>query len=210
MTGTPVVIDVDEATQLIDLVEVLATLPPTPDRALDPYLDAAARCLDRYGLRHTTVQDIATEAGVARSTVYRTVGSLDDVLRTLMLRQIHRFLAAIPELIVGKSGPQALVDTIAVFIEGARTGPVLRKDLAEDPEGVGASLQRHFPDLLAQEVAWIAPMLAAGMQLELIAEHDPAQLAEWIGRIVVSLLLLPTEGDLRAFLGVLLLPALTR
>lgn len=210
MSQLPVVIDADEATQLLDLVDVLASLPPAPDPSLDPYLDATARCLDRYGLAHTSVQDVAAEAGVSRSTVYRVAGTLDDLLQALMLRQVHRFLAAIPKLIVGKSGPDALVDTIATFIEGARAGPVLRKDLAEDPEGVGASLHRHFPDLLGQLTAWMAPMFEAGMQLELVAERDAALLAEWIARIAVSLILHPPQGDLRGFLAEVLVPALER
>lgn len=42
---------------------------------LDEVLDAAYGCLTRYGVRRTTMDDIATTMGVARSAVYQYVRS---------------------------------------------------------------------------------------------------------------------------------------
>ena len=56
-------------------------LPPPPDAALDPYLDAAAACFARHGISRSAVADIAKEMGVSRTTVYRQVGSIDNVVR---------------------------------------------------------------------------------------------------------------------------------
>ena len=43
-------------------------VPAVPPPTLDPYLDAAARCFARHGLRRTRVTDIADEVGVSRVT----------------------------------------------------------------------------------------------------------------------------------------------
>ncbi|MFI6493152.1 TetR/AcrR family transcriptional regulator [Streptomyces sp. NPDC050564] len=50
---------------------------------LDEVLDAAYDCLTRYGVRRTTMDDIASAMGVSRSAVYQYVRSKDDVFRRL-------------------------------------------------------------------------------------------------------------------------------
>src|SRR3546814_4780239 len=65
-------------------------LPTLPSPALDPYLDAAARCFVRHGLRRTRVTDIADDVGVSRVTVYRQVGTVEDAARLLLARELDR------------------------------------------------------------------------------------------------------------------------
>ena len=43
-------------------------------------LDAARRCVDRWGLGKLTIDDVATEAGVSRATLYRLFPGGMDVL----------------------------------------------------------------------------------------------------------------------------------
>lgn len=53
---------------------------------LDEVLDAAYDCLTRYGVRRTTMDDIASTMGVSRSAVYQYVRSKDDAFRQLAAR----------------------------------------------------------------------------------------------------------------------------
>ncbi|MFI7412978.1 TetR/AcrR family transcriptional regulator [Streptomyces sp. NPDC049627] len=53
---------------------------------LDEVLDAAYDCLTRYGVRRTTMDDIALRMGVSRSAVYQYVRSKDDAFRKLAAR----------------------------------------------------------------------------------------------------------------------------
>ncbi|MGV9412552.1 TetR/AcrR family transcriptional regulator [Nocardia sp. NPDC003693] len=55
------------------------------DRTAD-VLDATQRCLLRYGVRRTTMDDIAAETGVSRSAVYQYVRGKDDAVRRLTER----------------------------------------------------------------------------------------------------------------------------
>ncbi|MGV9263748.1 TetR/AcrR family transcriptional regulator [Kitasatospora sp. NPDC003701] len=56
---------------------------------LDEVLDAAYTCLTRYGVRRTTMDDIAGTMGVSRSAVYQYVRGKDDAFRQLGER-LHR------------------------------------------------------------------------------------------------------------------------
>ena len=73
---------------MLPLPVLEAGLPPAPPAELDPYLDAAARCLARHGIGRTSVQDVARELGVNRATVYRQVGTVEDMVRLLVAREL--------------------------------------------------------------------------------------------------------------------------
>jgi AcrR family transcriptional regulator len=49
-------------------------------------LDATQRCLARYGVRRTTMDDIAGEMGMSRSAVYQYVRNKQDAVRQLSAR----------------------------------------------------------------------------------------------------------------------------
>lgn len=49
-------------------------------------VDAAIRVLARYGVRRTTMNDIAAEAGVVRQTLYNVYANKDEVLRAAVRR----------------------------------------------------------------------------------------------------------------------------
>ena len=57
------------------------SLPGPPPASLDPVLDATVECIARHGLAKTSLSDIARELGVAPSTVYRKVGSVENAAR---------------------------------------------------------------------------------------------------------------------------------
>ncbi|MGW5425373.1 TetR/AcrR family transcriptional regulator [Streptomyces sp. NPDC003943] len=59
---------------------------------LDEVLDAAYDCLTRYGVRRTTMDDIAATMGVSRSAVYQYVRNKDDAFRRLAARLHARAL----------------------------------------------------------------------------------------------------------------------
>lgn len=61
--------------------------PVDDDEARRRLLDAAEVCYERRGVSRTTVDDIAKEALVHRTTVYRYFGTRDDVLAFVLLRE---------------------------------------------------------------------------------------------------------------------------
>ncbi|MBW8484863.1 TetR/AcrR family transcriptional regulator [Actinomadura parmotrematis] len=61
---------------------------------LDEVLDAAYACLELYGARRTTMDDIARRAGMSRSAVYQYVRNKDDAFRRLAERLHEQALGA--------------------------------------------------------------------------------------------------------------------
>ena len=47
-------------------------------------LDAAVRVFSRYGVKRTTMNDLAREAGISRQTLYNAFRNKDDILRALI------------------------------------------------------------------------------------------------------------------------------
>jgi AcrR family transcriptional regulator len=64
----------------------------TADQLERRMVDAALRCVERWGLAKTTLDDIAREAGVSRATVYRVFpGGKERLVETVMQLEIGRF-----------------------------------------------------------------------------------------------------------------------
>ncbi|QDQ15412.1 TetR/AcrR family transcriptional regulator [Streptomyces spectabilis] len=72
---------------------------------LPEVLDATYACLSRYGVRRTTMDDIAREMGVSRSAVYQYVRGKDDAVRRLVLRLHDRALARAEAAAVAAAPP---------------------------------------------------------------------------------------------------------
>lgn len=197
-----------------DPAEVLAfpvlseRLPLPPDPALNPLLDAAARCLARHGISKTTLSDIAREMGVAPSTVYRKVGSVDNVTMLVFAREAQRFLERVPATLASATGPRAITTLMADAIQTLADDPVAAKVLRDEGDWMGRMVTRQLDHLLAQGVDIAAPLLAATMAAGLVRTRDPEQLAHWLLRIALAALVAPPPGDLQAALDDLLLPVL--
>jgi AcrR family transcriptional regulator len=189
--------------------ELLRGLPDDPPSSLDPYLDAATRCFVRHGIERTTVQDVAAEMGFNRATIYRQVGTMEQQIRLLAARDIRRHLASIPARVAGLNGPGLMVELAAIGVEDARAHPVLAKILADEPRLVGTILERHIGKVRDQVVPVLASLCQSGMDSGQLAPMDPVVLASWIVRIVVTLVVLEPEAELRAYLRELLVPALS-
>jgi len=187
----------------------LAAGVPAPPPSLDPFLDAAATCFARHGVRRTSVQDVARELKVDRTTVYRQVGNVDRMVRLLMARELHGLLGALPDSLLGLQGPAVIVDLLATVVAYGRNHPVLAKVLADEPELIGPFLVTEGPAMLEQIAALIAPILGAAMANGELAQRDPDAIAQLLVRITLSFLLAPPPGDLSDVLAELLVPALT-
>lgn len=74
---------------------------------LDEVLDAAYDCLTRYGVRRTTMDDIATTMGVSRSAVYQYVRNKDDAFRKLARRLHTQALERAEQAAAAPDAPQA-------------------------------------------------------------------------------------------------------
>lgn len=195
--------------EALPLRSLVKGLPPPPPASLDPYLDAAAACFARHGIRRTSPQDVAAELKVNRTTVYRQVGNVESMLRLLSARELHRLLGEVHRAIVGGTtfGPETVVDVLVGVVELVRTHPVVSKILADERELIGLGLD-DVPEMLGRIAATLVPPLEAAMDAGLIARRDPIVVAEWLARVGGSAVVAPPPGDLAEFFRVFIVPVL--
>jgi AcrR family transcriptional regulator len=192
--------------EVIDLPLLAGQLPGLPPGALDPVLDAAVEVIARHGLSKASISDIARELGVAPSTVYRKVGSVDHAVTLVMAREGHRLLVRMPDVIAGVEGPRVITVFLAECIETSRNHPMIGKILRDEVDIVGRVATRRIEESMERSAQTGAPLLAAAMDSGHVRRQDPMALAHWIARISLVCLLAPPPGDLLAALDALLLP----
>ncbi|GAB4586517.1 TetR/AcrR family transcriptional regulator [Nocardia sp. IFM 10818] len=178
------------------------------DAIEDRILDAALVQFEQVGVKKTTIEDIARKADVDRVTVYRRIGSRDDVVRAVTGREVGRLLDELKEI---PARHQTLEDLIAgIFVTVLtrwRNHPLVERMLALEPD-------RLLPQLTTEGGAFFTMSVAATTEILRTALRDrgfsePADLATRVEvgcRIVHSLILQPigttdldSEAELTAF-----------
>jgi len=77
-------------------------------------LDAAVRMFSRYGVKRTSMADLAQEAGISRQTLYNAYKNKDDVLRALIRSYTEDALSAIES---GLANAQDLGDQLDIVFD---------------------------------------------------------------------------------------------
>ncbi|WP_091099252.1 TetR/AcrR family transcriptional regulator [Nonomuraea pusilla] len=98
----------------------------TSNRHNERVLDAARECVLAYGVRRTTLTDVARRAGVSRMTIYRRWPDVRTLVADLMTREWVRVVAELDTS-----------DPVRAIVEGVRrlrAHPLLRKIVEADPE----------------------------------------------------------------------------
>ena len=155
--------------------------------------DATLRCVARWGVTKTTLEDVAREAGVGRATIYRTFqGGKGHVLRAVLTRETTRFLAEVEAAIAGADGLEDVV--VAGVTSAARQlagHEALQYLLAHEPDVVlpHVAFQR-MGDLFDVVAAFADPHLARFLPDR---EHR-ARAAEWLARVVLTYVFNPVDG----------------
>jgi AcrR family transcriptional regulator len=197
---------VDAAISLPDLAR---RLPPPPAGELGPCLDAAATCLARHGLSRTSMADIAREMGVSRSTVYRQIGSVENAAWLLLSRDLHAFYGTLPQMFAEADGPEVITRPLAALLRRAWDNPVLAKVLRDEPDFVGRAVTAYAGPMIEQGAQMLAPLYQGLMDTGRIRRQDPLDLAHWLLRVFMMLMIAPPPANVDDLLDGMLLPALT-
>ena len=86
-------------------------------------LGATAECVARYGIRKTTMVDVASKSGVAKATLYNHFRTKDDVLAAVVEQQVADLVGAC----VTTASSTGLVDALAHVAHVLGEHPALRK-----------------------------------------------------------------------------------
>ena len=165
--------------------------PTSVDDARDRLVDAAEACFTRFGVAKTTLEDIATKAGVSRATVYRYFeGGRDEIILGVVLREGREFLESLGlrvqrEQTLGDAIVEGVLYTVAAVRKNDHLALLFAPDVAGHTTsiaGASAALYELTQDFLRPifEQARTAGQLRDGI----IAEDA----AEFVLRMILSLL----------------------
>ena len=156
-------------------------------------VDATLRCIARWGVGKTTLDDVARQAGCSRATVYRMVPGGKDGLMDLVCRvEGERFFAGIAERLEGAEDLESLlVLGMAEAGRRIRNHSALCYLLAHEPEQIVPRLAFGRRDeVLVAAGEFAEPWLARWLP----EPGEAARAAEWITRLVLSYSACPADG----------------
>jgi AcrR family transcriptional regulator len=155
-------------------------------------VDAALRCVARWGVAKTTLDDVAREAGCGRATLYRLFpGGRDALWDAVMAAEAQRFFAGLADRARAEHSLEDVLVGLVTEAARALTGhAALQFLLLHEPEAVLPHLAFYRGNGVLHRVsAVIAPLLAPWLVVS-DAETAP-RAAEWLARMVISYLTSP-------------------
>ncbi|MEU7819685.1 TetR/AcrR family transcriptional regulator [Catellatospora sp. NPDC049133] len=152
---------------------------PSGRRVEDLVLDAARDCVLAYGVRRTTVTDVARRAGVSRMSVYRRWPDVQSLVADLMSREWHRVIVDAARQAAAADGPlrARLVTQSVTAAATLRVHPLLRKILEVDPEILLPYMLDRRGAGQEEMLGFLIEMIAAGQAEGSVRAGDPARLA---------------------------------
>ena len=181
------------------MVSVTQAQVPDPLTLRDRLLAATYRCVSRFGLGKTTIEDVAKESGLSRATIYRQFpGGRDELLLETVGWELANYFTDLGDHVRDAPDLAELLERgLAYAHRSVADHVVLRKILDTEPE-------RLLP-LLTVESAKIMPFIADFLYPYLVREADAGRLragvdvdgaAEYLARCILMLINAPGRWDL--------------
>lgn len=186
------------ATSIADLMPLLLSDPGTLDSVADGVddglLDAARSAFLDFGIRRTSMGEIARRAGISPATLYRRYRTKDDLVAAIALREARRFLVGLDQSIdIDAPADEQLADGVVVLAQRFRNQPLLNRIKATEPESVLPRLTSEGAPMIELGTAYLVDRVRRIQARGGLDAFDPEPLAEIVTRLVHSLSLTPCD-----------------
>jgi TetR/AcrR family transcriptional regulator len=153
-------------------------------------LDAAGRCIVRRGNAQIRMAEVADEAGVSRSTVYRYFSNRDEVVLGLMLARVDTALGDLVRSLRHPDDPaRSLPEMVLARVESVAGNPLNEALFAAESTAVPAALEMGSEPIVELLLAHYEPLLQRWKRARrLYADLDPRSIVEWIHTTTLFLL----------------------
>ncbi len=153
-------------------------------------LDAAGRCIVHRGNTQFRMGEVADEAGVSRSTVYRYFPGRDDVLLGLILARVDRALGESVRSLADPDDPaRSVPEMVLARVESVDGDPLNEALFAAESTAVASALEKGSEPIVATLLRHYEPLLnrwkSAG---RLHADLDPRSVVQWLHATALFLL----------------------
>src|SRR5271155_3443748 len=175
--------------------------PTSADEARERILAAAERCIDRHGIRKTTMDDVACEVGLSRPSVYRYFADRDD----LLIELITRHARARKSISRQSSLPDRIVETVLYTAEHGRRDPLTRHVIDPDATSLGRRMIASGTTEMIRAEMWDPVLDAALANNELPPGLPRSDIHLWLGNVTLMVMrgLEDGDGDLRRYRSIL-------
>jgi AcrR family transcriptional regulator len=182
------------------------TAPTSTDDARERILAAAERCIDRHGIRKTTMDDVACEVGLSRPNVYRYFADRDDLLIELMTRHARALLARARKSI-SRQGSLAdqIVEKVLYTADQGRRDPLTRHVIDPDGTSLGRRMIASGTSEMCRAEMWNPLLDAAVANNELPPGLPRADIHLWLSNVAKMVMrgLEEGDGDVRRYRSIL-------
>src|ERR1700756_3870492 len=182
------------------------TAAASTDDARERILAAAERCIERHGIRKTTMDDVASEVGLSRPSVYRYFADRDDLLVELITRHSRALLERARKSISRQSSlPDQIVESVLYTAEHARRDPPTRHVIDPDGTSLGRRMNASGTTEMMRAEMWDPVLDAALANNELPPGLPRSDIHLWLGNVtfVVMRGLEDGDGDVRRYRSIL-------
>ena len=139
-----------------------------------------------FGVRRTTMAEVARRAGVSRQTAYRKHPDVASLLSSLMTREFGRVIAAASAEVAGlPTGRERVVSSVVRGAELLAAEPLFERILDVDPELLLPYVVERLGEVQRMVIAGLGVEIARGIEDGSIRGERPEILAaavELIGR----------------------------
>jgi AcrR family transcriptional regulator len=180
--------------------------PTSTDDARERILAAAERCIDRHGIRKTTMDDVAAEVGLSRPSVYRYFADRDDLLIELITRHGRVLHARARKSISRQSSlPDQIVETVLFTAEHARRDPLTRHVIEPDGTSLGKRMIASGTSEMCRAEMWDPILDAAVANNELPPGLPRSDIHLWLANVTKMVMrgLEDGDGDVRRYRSIL-------
>ncbi len=155
-------------------------------------LESALSAFLDFGIKRTSMGEIARRAGISPATLYRRYESKNDLVEAVSVREAQRFVAAIEKQVHTVSGnDDQLVEIFVAFISAIAGNELLRRLLRTEPDLILPRLTTEAGPILAVGRDYLAEKLRELRDAGGTHDFDADLVAEIMARLALSLALTP-------------------
>ncbi|MEU6579659.1 TetR/AcrR family transcriptional regulator [Nocardia sp. NPDC046763] len=159
-------------------------------------LDAALMAFLDFGIKRTSMVEVARRGGLSLATLYRRFAGKNDLIQAVGLRQARQLVEEVDAAVRvpierDASAEEQITVLFIAFIEGLRGNQLLVRLLKTEPEVVLPYLTVQGAPVIELGRDYLAEFIARLQAEDKLPQYDPLPLAEMIARAALSLALTP-------------------
>ncbi|MBW0272612.1 TetR family transcriptional regulator [Nocardia sp. MH4] len=171
---------------------ILARILEKPVTDGEKLLDSALSAFLDFGIKRTSMGEIARRAGISPATLYRRFESKNDLVEAVGVREAQRYVAEIDERVRAVTEPgEQLVEIFVAFVTTLAGNELLRRLLSTEPEAILPKLTTEAGPILAVGRGYLADKLRELQAGATVPDFEPDLVAEIMARLALSLALTP-------------------